>query len=50
MGVEVREQSHGWGSHIIEYYSVGTAVVKGAPAADDKPDVPKPTLSLNLNG
>jgi uncharacterized protein YbjQ (UPF0145 family) len=50
VGVVVREQSHGWGSHIIEYYSVGTAVVKAAPATDDKPDVPRPTLSLNVNG
>jgi len=50
VGVEVREQSHGWGSHIIEYYSVGTAVVKGPPAPDDMPELAKPTLALNLNG
>jgi uncharacterized protein YbjQ (UPF0145 family) len=50
VGVVVREQSHGWGSHIIEYYSVGTAVVKGAPAPDDMPNLAKPTLALNLNG
>ena len=50
VGVEVREQSHGWGSHIIEYYSVGTAVIAAAPPADDMPSTPAPTLSLNLNG
>src|SRR6266852_1283448 len=27
VGAQVRESSHGWGSHVIEYFAVGTAVV-----------------------
>jgi len=50
VGVNVREQSHGWESHIIEYFSVGTAVVPGPPAVDGLPAVAVPTLSLSVNG
>jgi uncharacterized protein YbjQ (UPF0145 family) len=49
VGVNVREQSHGWESHIIEYFSVGTAIVAGAPAVDDLTALAAPTLSLNVN-
>jgi uncharacterized protein YbjQ (UPF0145 family) len=46
VGVNIHERSHGWGSHVIEYFAVGTAVVSrpstGAAAAE-------PTLSLLLN-
>src|SRR5213080_3787109 len=27
VGVQLQERSHGWGSHVIEFFSVGTAVV-----------------------
>jgi len=50
VGVTVREQSHGWESHIIEYFSVGTAIVTAPAVADDLAAVPKPTLSLLVNG
>jgi uncharacterized protein YbjQ (UPF0145 family) len=46
VGVNIREASHGWGSHVIEYFAVGTAVVtrpSGHPAAPD------PGLTLTLN-
>lgn len=49
VGVSVKEQSHGWESHIIEYFSVGTAILAAAPAADDLPSVTAPTLSLTIN-
>ena len=49
VGVNVREQSHGWESHIIEYYSVGTAVTPTTPIVDGLPSVPHPTLSLTIN-
>jgi uncharacterized protein YbjQ (UPF0145 family) len=49
VGVNVKEQSHGWESHIIEYYSVGTAIVAAAPAADDPSTGTAPTLALNVN-
>jgi uncharacterized protein YbjQ (UPF0145 family) len=26
VGLELRERSHGWGSHVIEFYAAGTAV------------------------
>ncbi len=49
VGVNVKEQSHGWESHVIEYFSVGTAVTAGAPAIDDMPALQAPTLSLYVN-
>lgn len=48
--VNGKEQSHGWESHIIEYFSVGTAVTAGAPATDDMPSLPAPAMSLDVNG
>ncbi len=45
VGVQMREQSHGWGSHVIEYFAVGTAVV---PRAIDHP-IPEPSIVLNVN-
>jgi len=45
VGMRVQERSHGWGSHIIEYFAVGTAVV---PISDEH-KVQAPTLTLALN-
>lgn len=45
VGVNVQQRSHGWESHVIEFFSVGTAVVamEGAtPSAE-------PTLTLSVN-
>src|SRR6202166_984705 len=28
VGVQLQERSHGWGSHVIEFFAVGTAVVR----------------------
>jgi uncharacterized protein YbjQ (UPF0145 family) len=39
VGVEVRESSHGWGSHIIEFVGVGSAIV---PIADATHEVHEP--------
>jgi uncharacterized protein YbjQ (UPF0145 family) len=50
VGVTVKEQSHGWESHVIEYFSVGTAVTPTRPIADGMPTVPSPTLSMLVNG
>lgn len=45
VGVNIHERSHGWESHIIEYFSVGTAVVgRGKETAGAAPAL---TLSLN---
>jgi uncharacterized protein YbjQ (UPF0145 family) len=45
VGVQLQERSHGWGSHVIEFFAVGTAIV---PTQEDRrlPE-PVPTISLN---
>ncbi len=45
VGVRIDEKSHGWGSHVIEFFAVGTAVVplEGAPGMG----APQVTLSLS---
>jgi uncharacterized protein YbjQ (UPF0145 family) len=45
VGVQIQEKSHGWGSHVIEFFSVGTAVL--AARADHQ--VPAPSMVLTLN-
>jgi len=45
VGMRVQEKSHGWGSHIIEFFAVGTAIV---PISDEH-KVQAPTLMLSLN-
>jgi uncharacterized protein YbjQ (UPF0145 family) len=45
VGVNLVEGSHGWDSHVIEYFAVGTAVM---PTSDDH-TIPAPSLVLNLN-
>jgi len=45
VGVNLVQRSHGWESHVIEFFAVGTAVVAapGAPVAAD------PMLTLSVN-
>jgi uncharacterized protein YbjQ (UPF0145 family) len=45
VGVQLQERSHGWGSHVIEFFAVGTAIVP-SEAARPLPE-PIPTISLN---
>jgi uncharacterized protein YbjQ (UPF0145 family) len=45
VGVDMQEKSHGWGSHIIEFFAIGTAIV---PATGDHRITP-PTPVLDLN-
>jgi uncharacterized protein YbjQ (UPF0145 family) len=45
VGVQLQERSHGWGSHVIEFFAVGTAIVPSSGA--DALPAPIPTLSLN---
>lgn len=45
VAVQIQERSHGWGSHVIEFFAVGTGVV---PAPQDR-EVPEPTITLPLN-
>ena len=46
VGARVEENSHGWGSHVIEYFAVGTAVAELAPDHE----VPAPQMVLPLSG
>jgi uncharacterized protein YbjQ (UPF0145 family) len=46
VGARIIERSHGWGSHVIEFFAVGTAVV---PISDEHVITP-PTLVLPLTG
>jgi len=45
VGVQLVEGSHGWNSHVIEYFAVGTAVM---PTSADHV-IPSPTFVLSLN-
>ena len=45
MGAQVHEKNHGWGSHVIEYFAIGTAIVQ--TRADHSIQPPQLTLSLN---
>ena len=44
VGVQLQERSHGWGSHVIEFFAVGTAIV---PLGGEH-QLPPPTLTLSL--
>jgi uncharacterized protein YbjQ (UPF0145 family) len=45
VGVQLQERSHGWGSHVIEFFAVGTAIVP--TQGESKLPEPIPTISLN---
>ena len=45
VGVRIEEKSHGWGSHVIEFFAVGTAVLPREGAEG----VPTPQVILQLN-
>jgi uncharacterized protein YbjQ (UPF0145 family) len=47
VGVSLEEKSHGWGSHIIEFFSIGTAIV--ASGGDGAQPIASPTPVLDLN-
>ncbi len=45
VGAQIRESNHGWGSHVIEFFSVGTAVKP--TKADHRIAPPQLVLSLD---
>ena len=45
VGVELAEHGHGWGGRIIEFFSIGTAIVRD-PAAEPLPS-PAPVIDLS---
>jgi uncharacterized protein YbjQ (UPF0145 family) len=46
VGVQLHERNHGWGSHVIEFFAIGTAVVSTSPDHQ----IEKPALVLPLSG
>ena len=44
VGVQLQEKSHGWGSHVIEFFAVGTAIVR----SDEQGEIEPPTPVLDL--
>jgi len=48
VGVRIEERSHGWGSHVIEYFAIGTAIV-GPALEDAESPVRSPTFTMSLN-
>jgi uncharacterized protein YbjQ (UPF0145 family) len=48
VGVSLSEKSHGWGSHVIEFFAIGTAVVPNEHAASDQ-QLPNITPVLDIN-
>lgn len=49
VGVQIKEGSHGWESHIIEYLAIGTAVAPREAVAGAEVLPVSPTLTLSLN-
>ncbi len=45
-GVQITQRSHGWGSHVIEFFAVGNGIV---PISADH-EIEKPTMVLPLTG
>jgi uncharacterized protein YbjQ (UPF0145 family) len=45
VAVQLHERNHGWGSHLIEFLAIGTAIV---PIREDH-EIPPPSLVLTLN-
>jgi uncharacterized protein YbjQ (UPF0145 family) len=46
VGARIIERSHGWGSHVIEFFAIGTAVV----STTAEHQIEKPALVLPLQG
>jgi uncharacterized protein YbjQ (UPF0145 family) len=46
VGARIAQGSHGWGSHVIEFLAIGTAVI---PISDDH-EIEQPSLVLPLTG
>ncbi len=46
VGARIIERSHGWGSHVIEFFAIGTAVI----SISDDHEIDRPALVLPLVG
>jgi uncharacterized protein YbjQ (UPF0145 family) len=46
VGARIVERTHGWGSHVIEFFAIGTAVVE----TSSEHEIERPSLVLPLSG
>jgi hypothetical protein len=46
VGTRISEKSHGWGSHVIEFFAIGPGVI---PTSADH-QIEQPAMVLPLNG
>ncbi|HUA72516.1 MAG TPA: heavy metal-binding domain-containing protein [Solirubrobacteraceae bacterium] len=46
VGARIVERSHGWGSHVIEFFAIGTGVI----ATSEDHEIEKPAMVLPLTG
>jgi uncharacterized protein YbjQ (UPF0145 family) len=46
VGTRIQQGSHGWGSHVIEFFAIGTAVV----AFSEEHEIERPALVLPVSG
>jgi len=46
VGTRIQQGSHGWGSHVIEFFAIGTAVV----AISEEHEIERPALVLPVTG
>ena len=47
VGVDLHERSHGWGSHVIEFFAIGTAIIPAEGAEDHVIAPPQVVLDLS---
>jgi uncharacterized protein YbjQ (UPF0145 family) len=47
VGVDLHERSHGWGSHVIEFFAIGTAIIPSEGSEDHVIAPPQPVLDLS---
>jgi uncharacterized protein YbjQ (UPF0145 family) len=47
VGVDIHERSHGWGSHVIEFFAIGTAIIPAEGSEDHV--IPTPQVVLDLS-
>ncbi|MDQ6775280.1 MAG: heavy metal-binding domain-containing protein [Actinomycetota bacterium] len=45
VGVQLVEHDHGWGGRIVEFFAIGTAIVKDPEA--ERPEPPSPVINLS---
>jgi uncharacterized protein YbjQ (UPF0145 family) len=49
VGVDLQEKNHGWGSHVIEFFAVGTAII-AAEGGAEAIEAPAAVLDLSARG